>query len=94
MKTSLTAFLAAFLAMVASATAAFDFSALENVPLQSGERHKPYYTFATEALQTMTGRATYRDGEKKIPAMEAVLDLGLHPHAWGERPLILFDYKP
>ncbi len=92
MKTYLLAF---FLALAVSASAAItDFSGVENIPIQGGGREKPYFTYATETLQTLTGRATYRDGERKIPAMEAIFDIGFHPHAWGERPLILIDYKP
>lgn len=97
MKTTLFALTTFLLALAVAAPAAVtDFSTIENIPIQAKGREKPFYTFATEALQTLTGRASYqaREGEKKQSAIQTVLEIGFHPHAWADRPLLRIDYKP
>ncbi len=70
------------------------FAPLESLPVQEGGRRKPFYTFAVETMQSVTGRATYRDGDAKRSAMEMVFSLWTQPEAWREKPLILVNYKP
>ncbi len=72
-----------------------DFSALENAPIQSGGRQRPFGTFATETMQRITGRATYVDeAGAKRPPMEMVFEIATHPEAWQDRPLVLISYAP
>ncbi|HWL51835.1 MAG TPA: cytochrome c biogenesis protein CcsA [Chthoniobacteraceae bacterium] len=70
------------------------FAPLESLPVQEGGRRKPFYTFAVETMQSVTGRATYRDGDTSYSAMEMVFELWTRPEAWRERPFILVNYKP
>lgn len=72
-----------------------DTSVLERIPIQEGGRKKPFSTFATEAMQGMSGRASLRaaDGEA-IPAVRAVTDLWLDGGGWRDRPLILVNLHP
>ncbi len=79
---------------------ALDCSPLENIPVQSDGRKKPFSTFAAETLQGICGKTTYpgvdRDGgaSRPRPAIETVLSMAMDPETWKGRPVILINYKP
>ncbi len=83
------------LASIHADTSTIDYSILERIPIQEGGRKKPFSTFATEALQTLSGAGSYRgeDGTK-WSAVRTMTDLWLRPDVWPDRPLILVNLKP
>lgn len=79
---------------VIGAQEGWDFSAIENTPVQETGRKRPFFTFATERVQSLSGKTSLKVEGKKIPAMEAALDIWARPEAWMARPIILINYKP
>jgi cytochrome c-type biogenesis protein CcsB len=75
-----------------------DFQPLETLAIQDQGRRKPLLTFATESLQAIHGRDTFKP--KHLPvnhawsAMHVIVDLWLNPNGWDTDPLILVDYLP
>jgi len=71
-----------------------DFSAFENVPVHSGGRSRSFYTFATESLQRIYGKAAYKNEEgKKVGAEAVILGLWTEPASWHARPIVLVSLK-
>ena len=71
-----------------------DFSTVESLPVQERERQRPFYTFATENLQSLTGRATFQDADATLSPMQALFSLWADPQAWLDKPFILVKYGP
>lgn len=73
-----------------------DLRVVESLPIQDLGRKKPFYTFATEALQSIHGRSTWRPpgSEEGWRAVDWALALWVEPAGWEEQPLILVDYVP
>jgi len=71
-----------------------DFSSVESLPVQERERQRPFFTFATESLQSLTGRDEFKEGETKLSAMQAIFSLWSNPQAWIDKPFILINYGP
>jgi ABC-type transport system involved in cytochrome c biogenesis permease subunit len=77
------------------AFAAPDHSVLEHVAIQDGGRKKPFYTFATETLQSLSGKASYKKADgSRSSAIEVMLSMWFKPEGWGEKPIILVNFKP
>ncbi len=72
----------------------YRYETLENLPILEGGRLKPFHTFAVETLQSISGRATYREEGRKRPAMEVVLEIWSRPERWVEKELVLVNYGP
>lgn len=87
-------FCALCLLILVATAGAVDFRNLEKTPIQEGGRKKPFSTFATETLQTISGKTSYLDGNKDREAMDVVFDMWLHPGQWQHRPLVLVNYQP
>ena len=75
------------------AAAAFDFSALETVPIQEGGRKKPYIVFAEESTQGLGGRTSVHIEGRKVGAMEFITGLWLAPDGWEDLPVILVNNR-
>jgi ABC-type transport system involved in cytochrome c biogenesis permease subunit len=81
--------------LIFAATAgAVDFRNFEKTPIQEGGRKKPFSTFATETLQTISGKTAYLDGNNKMAAMDALFSMWLHPDDWQHKPVVLVNYGP
>ncbi len=84
----------------AQARPGWDTAALETVPVQEGGRKKPFSTFTTETLQTLSGRVSYTPLRQAgveaghWNAQQSVLALWLTPDLWADEPLILVNYRP
>lgn len=65
---------------------------LEGVPIQNGGRKKPFVVFASDATRTIHGRSVVKLEDRKIPAMEFVLQLWLAPQGWDRMPVILVNH--
>lgn len=72
-----------------------DFSAFENVPVHSGGRVRSFYTFATESLQRIYGKAVYKDEEtgRKLSAEAVLFGILSDPAAWQAKPVVLVSLK-
>ncbi len=68
---------------------------LDRMAVQDNGRRKPYHTFAIETLQTIYGKAEYKDESgKKVPAITVITDMWFSPNEWANKPIILVDYLP
>jgi len=97
--TPLILFLAAALCVPAPAADApppLDLSMLESMPLQHGGRKKPLYALATDQLRAISGKGRWEDPKTGVrwSAMQAAVDIWLHPESWTSRPVILMDFIP
>ncbi|MFQ3671475.1 MAG: cytochrome c biogenesis protein CcsA, partial [Verrucomicrobiia bacterium] len=73
-----------------------DLRAVESLPIQDLGRKKPFYTFATEALQSIHGRSWWRDpgSGERWRAVDWAVAMWVEPAGWEEQRLILVDYLP
>lgn len=67
---------------------------LETVPVQEGGRKKPFSTMASEAMQTIAGRANPEIAGEKWDHSKAILSMAFQPDAWQTRPVVLVAYRP
>lgn len=96
MKKLLILSLAMFLPWAASAEQELSFSELEELPVQADGRKKPFYTFAVETVQILSGRNRFEEpatGERWSP-MRTATDLWLNPEGWISQPIVLVDHRP
>jgi cytochrome c-type biogenesis protein CcsB len=68
-----------------------DFTDASRIVIQSGGRKKPLDTFATETLQSISGRRTYTDREtgQRFTPVDLLFSIWFGDGDWKGRPLVL-----
>jgi cytochrome c-type biogenesis protein CcsB len=68
-----------------------DFTDASRIVIQAGGRKKPLDTFASESLQSLSGRRTYTDSAsgQKFGSVDLLFSLWFGEGDWKKRPLIL-----
>ncbi|MBA4150810.1 MAG: cytochrome c biogenesis protein CcsA [Verrucomicrobia bacterium] len=68
-----------------------DFGDASRIVVQNAGRKKPLHTFASESLQTISGRRTLTDHEtgKRMEAMEVMVSIWTGARDWEKVPLVL-----
>ena len=61
------------------------------IVIQAGGRKKPLETFASESLQTISGRRTFKDPEtgRRLSALDTLLSMWLGTRDWNNVPVVL-----
>ena len=82
-----------FLPGPARAVSSIDARPLEDLPLQDRGRKKPFFAFATESLQIISGKSTWKDpvSGKTWNAVDLLTSIWIEPVGWENQPLILVD---
>lgn len=82
-----------FLPSAAHAGSPIDVRPLENLPIQDRGRKKPFYTFATETLQIISGKSAWKDpvSGDAWTAVDLMTALWVEPAGWEDQRLILVD---
>ncbi|MEA3187432.1 MAG: hypothetical protein QOD99_1262 [Chthoniobacter sp.] len=78
----------------ANAAEGLDFNQWGLLAIQEGGRRKPIDTFAKETLLRLSGKATYKSGNRTWTANDFLLSNLLETHDWKKEPLILVGYRP
>lgn len=75
---------------------AWESASLEELAIQSGGRKKPFFTFAVESVQSLTGRSSFtpEQADERWSATRVAADLWLNPEGWMEEKLILINHRP
>lgn len=70
-----------------------DVRPLENLPIQDRGRKKPFYTFATETLQIISGKSAWKDPVSGDPwtAVDLMAAIWIEPAGWEDQKLIMID---
>src|SRR5919198_4124262 len=74
---------------VAADTRGLDFKAFGLLAIQDNGRRKPIDTFARETLIRLSGRSTYRSGDKQWVPNDFVLSALTGTHDWKAEPMVL-----
>ncbi len=85
-----------FLLFCGTAIQAMDLSSLEDIAVQEGGRKKPLLTYATESMQKLNGRATWKKSDnEKLGAMEVLFSMLFNPQEdWDNARIIRCAYVP
>ncbi len=82
------------LVIASQAVCALDLRPMDEIPVQEAGRKKPFFVFAEESLQGLSGKTSLTIDGQKMGAREVVTALWLTPQGWDQKPLILVNYKP
>jgi ABC-type transport system involved in cytochrome c biogenesis permease subunit len=95
MKTLIRVIISLFLASHLLPAQELSFDKFEAVPVQDNGRRKPFRTFATESLQTLSGKTqwTLPGATGKSDALHVITSLWLEPDSWREHPVIRINHK-
>lgn len=70
-----------------------DVRPLENLPIQDRGRKKPFYTFATETLQIVSGKSEWKDpvSGDAWTAVDLMAAIWIEPAGWEDQKLVMVD---
>lgn len=83
---------AAFAQQPVSDAAGLDFKSFGLLAIQDNGRRKPVDTFAKETLIRITGRSTYKTGQKTWMPNDFLLSALLETHDWKTEPMVLVSF--